>query len=158
MSFLESIDSWKFCRHANTDGSTDDYSQMEHHFIGGPAGSRHVDRIQPLLMAIKLKGGVAGRCIRAKANLNFNTSRSCLSHPGPQHVDCAQGVSAIYYPQDHQSGTLFYGPDGQEIEVPCVENRLVVFPSNQLHALKTPSGSLARFVLSFVFDDGIQPQ
>lgn len=129
-----------------------DYCQMEHLFHGPAARSDYVRELEPLLAAARVRLGLTGKIIRAKANLNFNTSPVSSGGVGASHRDFDRGLSLIYYPHDHPSGTLFFGESGVEAEVSCVANRALVFPANALHALALPKCNAPRFVVSTIFD------
>lgn len=149
---LESLNSWKLCKTSNAVESSQDYPQMECFFANRAGTSDHYQIIKDFVEKVRFDFSLQGACVRAKANLNFNTSPCLISSAGTRHIDYTRGTSVLYYPQDHESGTFFYNEVKEPTRVDCIKNRLVVFPANQLHAMELPKSVTPRFVLSCVFD------
>ena len=80
--------------------------------------------------------------VRIKANLNMKTSeREEYSF----HTDVDNCITAIYYVNTNDGYTRF--EDGTTVD--SVENRMVIFDSNTLHAGCSPTDELRRCLINF---------
>jgi len=80
--------------------------------------------------------------VRIKANLLIRTPE-IVQHPF--HTDVDDCVTAIYYVNSNNGKTIF--KNGTEVE--SVENRLLVFDSNEMHTGTTCTDALRRSVINF---------
>ena len=80
--------------------------------------------------------------VRIKANMHLRTPE-VIQHPF--HTDVDDCNTAIYYVNSNNGKTIF--ENGLEVE--SIENRLLVFDSNEKHTGTTCTDSLRRCVINF---------
>ena len=130
-----------------------DYPQMVLYFFRGGSATGNYKWAAPLIAAIRAKAGIWGRLVRAKANLNFNTTNAAEPTLGAVHVDAMSGTSVVFYVHSHESGTVFPLDGGRIEKVPAVGNTAVVFDGNAPHGMVLPTSVTPRFVVNMVFDE-----
>lgn len=79
--------------------------------------------------------------VRVRANLDIGRS---VAHQHGFHHDFDNVVSAVYYVNTNNGGTLFDNGDFVESKA----NRIVIFDSNLKHTGQTPTDVRSRFVLN----------
>jgi hypothetical protein len=93
--------------------------------------------LHPIIYRITAK-----KIFRIKANLNPVTHRN-IEHSF--HIDMKDCITGIYYVNSNNGYTIF--KDGDKIE--SVENRMVLFNSNQEHSGASCTDQRARYVINF---------
>ncbi len=91
--------------------------------------------------------------MRVKANLLFPMfDFDTQYHPPHIDTDSITAMSAVYYVTDSDGPTRFFDKEGNVTHtVEPKKGRLVLFPSNTLHASSCPIHSKQRIVINFVF-------
>lgn len=107
-----------------------------------------------ILFFLETKTGVfPSELMRVKANLLFPMfDFESQYHPPHIDTDSDTAMSAVYYVNDSDGPTRFFDHSGNVMQV--VEpkrGRLVLFPSNKLHASSCPINAKQRIVINFVF-------
>ena len=103
---------------------------------------RLLDSCKPILDAI----GTCSKVLRLKLNCAPSTGEGNIV--SGFHIDTnVENQTGVFYYNTCNGGTVLRLPDGDQL-IEQVENRLVVFPSNTLHASCTTTDSKARFLLN----------
>ena len=96
----------------------------------------------PIIEAI----GTCSQVLRLKLNCSPATGEGKIV--SGFHTDTnVHNLTGVFYYNTCNGGTVLRLPDGDQL-IEQVENRLVVFPSNTLHASCTTTDSKARFLLN----------
>ena len=81
--------------------------------------------------------------VRCKANLNMKTTKHVASE---YHRDVDNCITAIYYVNTNNGYTEF---ESNGMKVDSVENRLIIFDSNEKHRAVTTTDTPRRSVINF---------
>ena len=123
------------------------YNELNEKRISTP----HYSIFSPIIQSFIPLATRAVRLSRCKLNLLHNHH---LSDTGtcPVHIDSYQPhISMIYYINDSDGDTVFYGNDKEIQRVQPLKNRLVVFEGPLRHCSNHPKNHEHRFVLNTVF-------
>ena len=120
----------------------DNQMQFTHVFYyNNSINSNYFNTLQPILNKIKVKA-----LYRIKANITFKTNKVI---PYEYHTDFNNGdvvgKVGVFYLHTTNCPTFF--KNGKKVN--CVENRMVIFPSNIEHTGSTHTDSKIRGVINF---------
>jgi hypothetical protein len=123
----------------NYSGNEYDF-QFQHIFYNNySAQSRYIDTLQPIINLLN-----PSALVRIKANLTTRTD-SIIKFPMHQDFENFDGETAIFYLNTNNGFTEF--ESGERVQ--SVKNRIVIFPSNELHTGTTCTDQKIRCVLNF---------
>jgi hypothetical protein len=135
---------WYYQDHSTNEG--DSISQLTHVFYNfdliQKSNGPNLNILEPLFKKINAVG-----LVRVKANLNFPCKRTEKFHTDFSFKNL---LTAIYYVNTNDGGTRF-----KNKTVQSVENRIVIMPSDTLHAVvRHTDPSFGRFVININYFEG----